>query len=251
MGETLSDLKAQVWAANMELHRSGLVLYTFGNVSGVDRSLGVLVIKPSGVPYHGDEPRRHGPRLARDGRRARDAAPTVVGHADARRPLPGISLRRRRPHPLRSRHGLRAGPRADPLHGHDPRRLLPGRRARHPATRGRRRSRPTTRRTQAASIVETFASLGIDPAQVRAILVANHGPFAWGADAAHAVENAVVLEFLARVDLDARRLEPGAPWPRPRARRQALRPQARPHRLLRPDEELTTPAPHGIRVREP
>src|ERR1700743_3487814 len=47
----LDELRAQVLEANLELVRRGLVLYTFGNVSGIDRQTGLVVIKPSGVPY--------------------------------------------------------------------------------------------------------------------------------------------------------------------------------------------------------
>ena len=47
----LEELKKQVWEANMELPRRGLVTYTWGNVSGIDRASGFFVIKPSGVEY--------------------------------------------------------------------------------------------------------------------------------------------------------------------------------------------------------
>ena len=47
----LKELRRQVLEANLELHRQGLVVYTWGNVSGIDRSLGLVVIKPSGVAY--------------------------------------------------------------------------------------------------------------------------------------------------------------------------------------------------------
>ena len=47
----LEELKQQVYAANMELPRRGLVTYTWGNVSGIDRKAGLVVIKPSGVAY--------------------------------------------------------------------------------------------------------------------------------------------------------------------------------------------------------
>ena len=59
-------------------------------------------------------------------------------------------------------------------------------------------------------IVETFQQLGIDPAQTQAVLVAHHGPFVWGRDAAAAVEHAQVLEFLARVEWRVRALDPDA-----------------------------------------
>ena len=55
--------------------------------------------------------------------------------------------------------------------------------------------------------------MGISPADVPAVLVASHAPFAWGADAAHAIENARVLEFVARMDWQARLMAPDAPRP--------------------------------------
>jgi L-ribulose-5-phosphate 4-epimerase len=62
-------------------------------------------------------------------------------------------------------------------------------------------------------IVETFRSNGIVPEQVPAVLVANHGPFTWGADIAKAIENARALEFVARMDFRARAIAPEAPRP--------------------------------------
>ena len=47
----LEELKQQVYEANMELPAKGLITYTWGNVSGIDREKGLFVIKPSGVPY--------------------------------------------------------------------------------------------------------------------------------------------------------------------------------------------------------
>ena len=62
-------------------------------------------------------------------------------------------------------------------------------------------------------IVETFAAGNLSPDDVSAILVANHGPFVWGATAFEAVEHAQVLEYLARVEWRARALHDGAPRP--------------------------------------
>jgi L-ribulose-5-phosphate 4-epimerase len=62
-------------------------------------------------------------------------------------------------------------------------------------------------------IVETFLSGAISADEVPAVLVANHAPFAWGPDAAKAIENALVLEFVARMDWRARLLAPDAPRP--------------------------------------
>lgn len=52
----LEKLKEQVCSANLELQRRGLVIYTWGNVSGIDRASGLVVIKPSRVPYEGMKP---------------------------------------------------------------------------------------------------------------------------------------------------------------------------------------------------
>jgi L-ribulose-5-phosphate 4-epimerase len=62
-------------------------------------------------------------------------------------------------------------------------------------------------------IVETFTGLGLSPAEMPAVLVANHGPFTWGADAAKAIEHAQVLEYVARMDWHVRQIAPEAPRP--------------------------------------
>lgn len=62
-------------------------------------------------------------------------------------------------------------------------------------------------------IVETFRSQGVSPVEVPAVLVANHGPFAWGPDAAAAIEHARVLEYLARLEWRGRVMAADAPRP--------------------------------------
>jgi L-ribulose-5-phosphate 4-epimerase len=62
-------------------------------------------------------------------------------------------------------------------------------------------------------IVETFRAAGLDPGEVPGVLVANHGPFTWGADPFEAVERAEVLELLARMDVICRSIAPGATAP--------------------------------------
>jgi len=62
-------------------------------------------------------------------------------------------------------------------------------------------------------IVETFQRRGASPDETPAVLIANHGPFAWGADTAEAIENARVLEYVARIEWRARVLAPDAPAP--------------------------------------
>jgi L-ribulose-5-phosphate 4-epimerase len=214
MAEPLSDLKARVWAANMDLHRSGLVLYTFGNVSGVDRSLGLLVIKPSGVPYQEMTADDMVPVSLETGvaleTRLRPSSDTPTHLALYRAfPCGGIVH-------THSAHATAFAQARVPIrcmgttHADFFRGDVPVTRPLEPAEIASDYEANTGR-----AIVEAFASLKIDPAQVQAVLVANHGPFVWGAEAAHAVENAVILEFLARVDLDARRLAPDAPRPSP------------------------------------
>jgi L-ribulose-5-phosphate 4-epimerase len=62
-------------------------------------------------------------------------------------------------------------------------------------------------------IVETFQSAGLSPLEMPAVLVANHAPFAWGADAAHAIEHALMLELVARMEWRARAIAADAPRP--------------------------------------
>jgi L-ribulose-5-phosphate 4-epimerase len=62
-------------------------------------------------------------------------------------------------------------------------------------------------------IVETFTSRGLSPGEIPAVLVANHGPFAWGPDAFAAIEHAEILEYLASIECRIRLLAPDAPRP--------------------------------------
>ena len=182
--------------ANLELVRRGLVLYTFGNVSGMDRSEGLVAIKPSGVPYEALTPEKivvsdmtgkivdgnlrpssdlpthlelykHFPSI---GGVAHTHSEYATAWAQAETPIPCFGTTH-----------------ADSFHG--------------PV--------PVTRRLSSAEIAgeyeletgtvicEIFAKL--DPASVPAVLVAGHAPFCWGANAAAASHNAVILEYVARM----------------------------------------------------
>ena len=155
----LEDLKEEVCQANLDLVRHGLVILTFGNVSGIDRAAGLVVIKPSGVSYEGMTAEDI-VLVDLDGRPVRRQAAAVLGHAHAPGPLPGLSRdRRRRPRPQRRRHGLRPGPAGDPLPRHDPRRPLQRARPRHPLPDGQGSPRPDTRCNTGRVIVERFAGL--------------------------------------------------------------------------------------------
>lgn len=201
-------LKSAVHQANLDIVEAGLVELTWGNASAVDRDDGVLVIKPSGVDYDvmspGDmvvvslesgevvdgelkpssdtpthrELYRQFPSL---GGIVHTHSNYAVSWAQAERPIPCMGTTH-----------------ADHFYGAIP------------VTR--RMTEPEIRNeyehNTGAVIVECFREKGVEPAQVPGVLVAGHGPFAWGEDMEHAVENAIVLESVARKALHTRLINP-------------------------------------------
>jgi L-ribulose-5-phosphate 4-epimerase len=192
----LESLRKEVLDANLELVRRGLVLYTFGNVSGIDRSQGLVAIKPSGVPYEemtseqivisdlagkivegtlrpsSDLPTHL--ELYRNfsniGGVAHTHSEYATAWAQAEKPIPCLGTTH-----------------ADYFHG--------------PV--------PVTNRLSTAQIegdyeLETGAAIcrvfrNLDPDSIPAVLVAGHAPFCWGENAAEAAHNAVILEYVARM----------------------------------------------------
>jgi L-ribulose-5-phosphate 4-epimerase len=192
------DLRERVYLANRDIVRAGLVVLTFGNASAVDRAAGVMAIKPSGVPYaelaaetivvvdleSGDVVDGDGYRPSSDtpthlvlyrrcetvGGVVHTHSPYATAWAQARLPIPCLGTTH-----------------ADHFHG--------------PV--------PVTRALAADEIageyeartgdvvVETLERLELDPLEMPAVLVASHGPFTWGEDVEHAVENAIALEAVA------------------------------------------------------
>jgi L-ribulose-5-phosphate 4-epimerase len=207
-------LREAVFRANQDLARSGLVMGTFGNVSGVDRAAGIMVIKPSGIPYERLTPAHMVPVALATGE--------VVG--SELRPSSDT------PTHLELYRALRCG---GVVHTHSmhattlaqasrPVRCMGTTHADHfrgdvPVTR------PLTReevegayeRNTGLVIVETFRSAGISPDEVQAVLVAHHGPFTWGKDAKAAIENARILEYAAEMEIAALCAAPDAPRPAP------------------------------------
>ncbi len=193
----LDPLKAEVCKANLDLVKEGLVIRTWGNASGIDREQGLVVIKPSGVPYDrllaqqmvvvaldsGDvvegalKPSSDTAThlelyraFAEVGGIAHTHSLYATAWAQARKPLPALGTTH-----------------ADYFCGPVPcARLLKAAELKgdYEANTGR-------------VIVEAFA--GKDPLCCAAVLVPSHGPFAWGPTPAAAVENAAVLEYLARL----------------------------------------------------
>jgi len=202
----LEKLKAEVCQANLNLEEEGLVIQTWGNVSGIDRERGLVVIKPSGVPYEGMKPKHMvvvslatGKVVEGSLKPSSDTATHLVLYR-AFKKIGGIV----HTHSLyatawaQACKGLPAygTTQADYWYGDVPctRKLRPAEiESDYEANTGR-------------VIVETFR--GLDPMQHPAALVASHGPFTWGKDVADAVHNAVVLEFVARLASETLRINP-------------------------------------------
>jgi L-ribulose-5-phosphate 4-epimerase len=221
---SLTDLRESVWHANQALVRAGLVTLSFGNASGVDRASGVMVIKPSGVPYdeltpqdmvvvrletgdvvEGDlRPSSDTPTHLVLYRRFSDIGGVVHTHstaasawAQAGRAIP----------PLGTTH-------ADHFHGPVP------------VTRPLRQEEVEGdyERETGEVIAATIERLGLDPLEMPAVLVASHGPFTWGRDAEDAVANATALEAVANMARQTFELNPNAePMPSYLARKHYMR----------------------------
>lgn len=206
------ELRSKVFQANLDLVEAGLVMGTFGNVSGVDRDAGLFVIKPSGVPYDQLTPENMVPVSLETGEvlegtmRPSSDTPT---HLELYRAFPcgGIvhthsefatALAQARL-PVRCMGTTHS----DYFHGDVP------------VTREMTREEvdgPYEANTGLV-IIETFRSGDIDPMAVPGVLIANHGPFTWGKDAADAVGRATVLEFVARMECAVRSVAPSAARP--------------------------------------
>lgn len=222
----LPDLRETVWRANLALVRAGLVTLSFGNASGVDREAGVLVIKPSGVPYdtlrpemlvvvsldsgevvEGElRPSSDTPTHLRLYRAFADIGGVVHTHstsatswAQARRSIPALGTTH-----------------ADHFHGAVP------------VTREMTESEVAAdyEAETGTVIVETLERLGLSAAEMPAALVASHGPFTWGKDAQEAADNATALEAVATMAIQTLGIDPEA---KPMARHLAERHFTRKH----------------------
>ena len=192
----LEALKQQVYEANMELPKRGLVVYTWGNVSGFDKETGYFAIKPSGVDYDELKPEDmvimdlEGNKIEGKYNPSSDTAT----HIDLYKAWPevgGIV----HTHSQWATQWAQAGrsipsygtTHADYFYGDIPcaRSLTP------------EEIDEAYEKNTGLVIIETFAEK--NPKYVPGVLCTNHGPFAWGKDAAEAVHNAVVLEECAKM----------------------------------------------------
>lgn len=202
----LEELKRLVYEANMELPARGLITYTWGNVSGIDREKGLFVIKPSGVDYENLHPEDmvvmdlNGNKVEGELKPSSDT-PTHLELYKAFPEIGGVV----HTHSPWAASWAQAGRRipcygtthADYFYGEIPcaRNLTP-------------EEIETGYETNTGKvIIETFTEK--NPSYVPGVLCANHGPFTWGKDAKEAVHNAVVLEEVAKMACRTEMLRPG------------------------------------------
>lgn len=201
----LEELKELVCAANLLLPKYELVTFTWGNVSGIDRKRGLMVIKPSGVSYSGMRPEDmvvtdlEGKVVEGKWKPSSDTATHIelykafpdcggIVHTHSRWATTFAQAGRGIP-AMGTTH-------ADYFYGEIP--------CTRPMTE--EEIRGEYEKETGKVIVETFA--GLDPAAVPGVLVCSHGPFAWGTDPMNAVHNAVVMEEIAFMDWHAMVLDP-------------------------------------------
>ncbi len=203
----LEELKQQVLEANLLLPKYGLVTFTWGNVSGIDRSSGLVVIKPSGVPYDGMTVEDmvvvdlDGNRVEGKWKPSSDT-PTHVELYKAFPGLGGIV----HTHSSYATSWAQAG-RDIPCYGTTHADYIYGS---VPCLRCLTKEEidQAYEKNTGLLIVSEFARLGLDPKAVPAVLCKNHGPFAWGKDPHEAVHNAVVLEEVAKMAYRAEVINP-------------------------------------------
>ena len=201
----LEQLKQQVLEANLQLPKYGLITFTWGNVSGIDRESGLVVIKPSGVSYDG---------MTVEDMVVVDLNGTIVEgrwkpssdtptHVELYKAFPqcgGIVHTHSRWATTFAQAGMgipaMGTTQGDYFYGEIP--------CTRPMTD--EEIRGEYEKQTGAVVVETFREK--DPAMIPGVLVFSHGPFAWGKDAMDAVHNAVVMEEVAFMDWHAMMLNP-------------------------------------------
>jgi len=203
----LTALRQEVLEANLELFRRGLAIYTFGNASGISRDKGLVVIKPSGAPYESMKAEDlvatdlEG-RVVEGGLRPSSDLPTHLALYRAFPALGGVA----HTHSACATAWAQAGreiPCLGTTHADCFRGPIPVTAPLSPEEIQTDYELNTGR-----AIVKRFA--GLDPMEMRAALVAGHGPFCWGGSASQAAHNAVILEEIARIAYWTVMLNPAA-----------------------------------------
>lgn len=210
MSSTYKELKGECYEANMQLDALGLIIYTFGNVSAVNREKGVFAIKPSGVPYAELQPEdivimdfenniiEGEMRPSSDtkthaflyknwediGGIAHTHATYSVAWAQAQKDIPIFGT-------THADHLTKDVPCAPPMRDE----LIEG----------------NYEHNTGIQILECFKDKGLSYEEVQMVLIGNHGPFTWGKTAAKAVYNSKVLEEVARMAHLTLQINPDAP----------------------------------------
>ncbi|EON77988.1 L-ribulose-5-phosphate 4-epimerase [Lunatimonas lonarensis] len=208
--ESFKNLKETCYAANMELPKLDLVVYTFGNVSVVDRKQGVFAIKPSGVPYETLRPAdivivdfdsqvvegslrpssdtkthaflyRHWEHI---GGICHTHSTYSVAWAQSQQDIPVFGT-------THADHMTQDIPCAPPMADH----LIAG----------------DYEHNTGQQILDCFHTKGLSYQEMEMVLIGNHGPFTWGKDAEKAVYNSRVLEEIAKMAYLTRQINPNAP----------------------------------------
>jgi L-ribulose-5-phosphate 4-epimerase len=192
----LPELRKEVLEANLELVRQGLVIYTFGNASGIARGEGLMVIKPSGVPYESMRPEDlvitdlDGRTVEGTLRPSSDLATHLVLY----RAFPGIGgvVHTHSRYATAWAQAGREIPCLGTTHADYFRCPVPVTEAMNPAE-----IEADYEHNTGQAILRRFANL--DPAEAPGVLVYGHGPFCWGATPEEAAHHAVILEYLAHM----------------------------------------------------
>jgi len=201
----LESLKESVWQANLDLVRYGLVILTFGNASGIDRERGIVAIKPSGVSYDDLKPGDI-VLVDLDGKTVEgtlNPSSDTPTHVELYKSFPDVGgiVHAHSEYATMFAQAAREVPclgttHADHFHGPVP------------VTRflSRKEVEADYEGNTGRLIADRFS--GLVPLEVPAVLVAGHGPFAWGKSAADAARNALVLEKTAKMALGSLILDP-------------------------------------------
>lgn len=206
----LKKLKEQVFNANMQLKKSGLIIYTWGNVSAIDRDSQSIVIKPSGINYENMTPDdmvvvslTTGKRIEGNLKPSSDT-PT---HIALYRAFPTIGAITHT-HSRWATSFAQAG-KDIPVYGTTHADYFCGE---IPCTRELTKAEISQKYEYETGnvIIELFRKRNLIPDQMPAVLVRSHGPFTWGADADDSVHNAVVLEELAFMAFHTKLLTPSS-----------------------------------------
>jgi L-ribulose-5-phosphate 4-epimerase len=212
----IQRLKEEVCRANLKLAKSGLVILTWGNASGIDREAGVMAIKPSGVEYDNLKPvnivvlsLETGEVVEGDLRPSSDTPTHLLLYRKFKN-IGGVVHAHSRFATSFAQAGMEipclGTTHADHFYGPVP------------LTRSltTEEIHGNYELNTGVVIVERFVKGGLDPKQVPGVLVHSHGPFVWGEDAMSAVESAIILEEVAQMSLYSRLLDPEIqPLPQP------------------------------------